>query len=306
MDAENLEKESVEQDEETELQEEETPETETEETEQTEQEPEQEEESPEAEYYETEEDLFEELGVGRMTAEQAAATIKEQKQQIEAIKTVQPQQTIPQYQPQFQPQPKPQEGEFKFLPDRGMAKKRVEDMQYSETDDGRAMRSNNIKSAQFFDSVLDPVLDNLEDNQQSLRSAIYQIAQHLQKQSYDSYRGKDMVKFDELQPMMMQNFILDAGQAANQFLAQNNPQRLVEIQQRAQKEGERRALKKRFKKSSSTRRQKGSQPKGTSWKSFYDRDGNVITEKLYKLAPEDRVKITEAHLRDVQKEYEGK
>lgn len=291
----------VEQDEETELQEEETPETETEEIE-----PEQEEESPEAEYYDTEEDLFEELGVGRMTAEQAAAMIKEQKQQIEAIKTVQPQQTIPQYQPQFQPQPKPQEGEFKFLPNRGMAKKRVEDMQYSESDDGRAMRSNNIKSAQFFDSVLDPVLDNLEDNQQSLRSAIFQIAQHLQKQSYDGYRGKDMVKFEDLQPMMMQNFILDAGQAANQFLAQNNPQRLVEIQQRAQKEGERRALKKRFKKSSSTRRQKSSQPKGVSWQAFYNRDGSINTEKLYKLAPEDRVKITEARLRDIQKEYEGK
>ncbi len=302
MTTENLEKSEVEEEEELGLPEEEKPEEE-----ETEEKPEEQEETPEeGEFYDSEEDLFEELGVGRVIAEQAAAKLKEQAQQIEAMKAVQPQpQTIiPQYQPPFQPQPQPQEKEFKFLPKRSLAKERVEGMQYAETDEGRTMRTSNIRSAQFLDSVIDPVLDSLEENQQSLRSAIFQIAQHLQKQSYDNYRGKDLVRFEDLQPMMMQNFILDAPQAANQFLAQRNPQLLVQIQQRAQKEGERKALKNRFKKSSSTRRQKGSQPKAANWQPYYNKDGTVNQEKLYKLEPQERVKITESHLRDVQKENE--
>lgn len=231
----------------------------------------------EKEYWDTEEEYNESLGLGKRTNVQIAEYVKSLETKAE---------TFRQTNPTWNPQPPKQEEkskdtDFKFLPQRGVATKQLESMQFSTDENGQKAKAGWQTMTKLMDSALDPTFDSLEENMQSMRFAIAKMADHLQRQSYKNVKRKDLAPFEKIENYMKQNFELDAEKAVQRFLVDNNPDLLMQLAKDAEKAGEKKGQQFKFKKNSATRRGKPTTSGTQSWIPYIDKStGELSRDKM--------------------------
>lgn len=255
-------------------------------------------ESTTEEYWDSEEDYNESLGLGKRTNAQIAEYVKSLETKAETYR-----QTNPTWNPPQQQAPeKSKDNDFKFIPKRGVATQQLSSIQFTNDEAGQKTKAGWETMTKLIDSALDPTFDTLEENMQSLRFAIAQMADHLQRQSYNGVKRKDLVPFEKIEGFMKQNFILDANKAVQRYLVDNNPDLLVQLTKDAEKAGEKRGQNFRFKKNSATRRQKPTTNTGKIYAPYVSKDGDIDRAKLNHFPASKQKEIVDAWYNDITKE----
>ena len=280
--------------------EEETPEEEVDESEEksTEEEDSTEESEGEFEEHKSEEDYVESLGLGRKTFEEVATDFKQKEEQLAAIKEHQATTGFEPYKPPVQEK----QDEHKFLADRGLATKHVSQKQFNTDEAGQKSKANYSALAQVIDSTFDPALDQIETVLQDFRGTMAFMVDHIRKSSYEGLPNKNLVSYKDIEGILNQRNILDAGIALREFLVYNKPELLSQLTQKAEKRGERRGQHKRNRKFSSVRRQKTSPKSQADWKPYFTQ--GEPNEKFGALSVDDKLKYAEAYKKSAERDIE--
>ena len=239
--------------------------------------------------YENEEDYFESLGVGKQTGEQVAEEIKKLREDNASLRQYRAETGFEKPQPQTAQSTE----EHRFIKESGLASKHVGTLRFNDDEAGQRSKQSHSIMAQLVDSAVDPVIKQVEQAMQTFRGGFAEIAKHLIKESYNGFSRKDLVKLEDIQDQMLNDFNFDAGKYAKRYLFESKPDLLSELTRKAEKKGEERGQQKRLKRFSSSRRGKPS-PRSVGWETYFTQ--GKPNDKYHSLPnSKEKLKVAEAY-----------